>query len=241
MERKRMLVISAHAADYVWRAGGTIASYIDGGAEVCLVVLSFGVRGESNDLWKGEGQTAAKVAEIRKGETLAAAAILGLNNVEFWDFEDYPMDFGRERLDRLTTTIRRFRPDVVLTHGPKDAFNPDHEGVSDAVFQACVMANSAGAQYDGLPVTKQMAIFGFEPHQTEISDFRPGTIIDISATFERKKAAMACFKAQKHLIEYYTMRALMRGNHARRISGNQEYVAAECFYNSFPTVRVEFV
>ena len=89
-------------------------------------------------------------------------------------------------------------------------------------------------------MTKQMAIFGFEPHQTEISDFKPGTIIDISATFEKKKRAMACFTAQKHLIEYYTMRGLMRGNHARRISGDQGYVAAECFSNFFPTVRGEF-
>ena len=47
---KKMLVVSAHAADYVWRAGGTIAKYIKHGAEVHLVVLSFGDRGESNDL-----------------------------------------------------------------------------------------------------------------------------------------------------------------------------------------------
>ena len=39
---KKMLVVSAHAADYVWRAGGTIAKYIKGGAEVHVVVLSFG-------------------------------------------------------------------------------------------------------------------------------------------------------------------------------------------------------
>lgn len=241
VERKRMLVISAHAADYVWRSGGTIAKYIEGGAEVCVVVLSFGVRGESNDLWKGEGQTAEKVKEIRKGETLAAAAELGLKNIEFWDFEDYPMEVNRERLDRLTVKIREFKPDVVLTHSPKDQFNPDHEDVCSMVFQACVMANSAGAQYGNLKATKQMALFGFEPHQTEISEFKPGTIIDISSTFEKKKKAMACFKAQKHLIEYYTMRAEMRGNHARRISGNNEYVAAECFSNFFPTVRGEFV
>jgi 4-oxalomesaconate hydratase len=241
MERKKMLVVSAHAADYVWRAGGTIAAYIEGGAEVKVIALSFGVRGESNDLWKGEGQTAENVAAIRKGETLAAAEILGIKDMEFWNFEDYPMDFSRERLDRLTTTIRRFRPEVVVTHGWKDAFNPDHEGVADFVFQACVMSNSAGAQYEGLPVTKQMAIFGFEPHQPEISEFKPGTIIDISATFEKKKKAMACFTAQKHLIDYYSMRGEMRGNHARRISGNQSFKAAECFSNFFPTVRGEFV
>ncbi|HUX40393.1 MAG TPA: PIG-L deacetylase family protein [Rectinemataceae bacterium] len=240
MAGKRLLVISAHAADYVWRSGGTITSYLDRGAEVKVIVLSYGIRGESNDLWKTEGQTAEGVRNIRHGETSAAASILGIKDIEYWDFEDYPMDLGRERLDRIATAIRRFRPDDVITHGPRDAFNPDHEKVSDIVFQACVIANSSGAQLEGLKVSKQMGIFGFEPHQTEISDFKPGTIIDISGAFERKKEAMACFKAQKHLIEYYTMRALMRGNHHRRISGDNDCVAAEAFSNFFPTVGTEF-
>ena len=33
MEGKRILVVSAHAADYVWRSGGTIAKYIKHGAK----------------------------------------------------------------------------------------------------------------------------------------------------------------------------------------------------------------
>lgn len=238
---KRLLVVSAHAADFVWRAGGTIASYLERGAAVKVIVLSFGVRGESNDLWKIEGQTAENVKKIRLSEASAAAGILGVKDIEYWDFEDYPMELGRERLDRLATAIRAFRPDDVITHGWTDAFNPDHEKVAEYVFQACVMANSAGVRLGGLKQTKQMGIFGFEPHQTEISDYKPGTIIDISPVFDRKKEAMACFKAQKHLIEYYTARGLMRGNHARRISGNNGYVAAESFSNFFPTVSGEFV
>lgn len=38
MEGKRILVVSAHAADYVWRSGGTIAKYIKHGANVDVVV-----------------------------------------------------------------------------------------------------------------------------------------------------------------------------------------------------------
>ena len=43
MQDERLLVVSAHAADYVWRAGGTIAKYVKNGAKVHLVVLSVGV------------------------------------------------------------------------------------------------------------------------------------------------------------------------------------------------------
>jgi len=240
MQGKTMLVVSAHAADFVWRAGGTIAKYIRGGANVSIIVLSFGVRGESNDLWKQESQTADRVKAIRAEEAGRAAEILGVQNIEYWDFEDYPLEITRERIDRLSVRIREIRPDIVLTHDWKDAFNPDHERVAQFVFQSCVIANSAGAQLQGLKATKQMSIFGIEPHQTEISDFKPGTFIDITDTFDLKKQAMECFKAQKHLIEYYGMRARMRGNHAARISGNKEYRYAECFANFFPTVGGEF-
>ena len=65
IEGKKMLVVSAHAADYVWRAGGTIAKYIKNGADVHLVILSFGGRGESNDLWKQPDATAESVKAIR--------------------------------------------------------------------------------------------------------------------------------------------------------------------------------
>ncbi len=241
MQGKTMLVVSAHAADFVWRAGGTIAKYVRGGAEVHVVILSFGVRGESNNLWKQEGQTAETVRGIRIGEVGRAAEILGVRHIEYWDFEDYPLEITRERIDRLSIRIREVRPDIVLTHDWKDAFNPDHEKVAQFVFQSCVIANSAGAQLKGLKATKQMSIFGFEPHQTEISDFKPGTIIDISDTFDLKQQAMECFKAQAHLIEYYGMRARMRGNHAARISGNKQCRYAECFANYFPSVGEEFL
>ena len=102
---KKMLVVSAHAADYVWRAGGTIAKYIKHGAEVHLVVLSFGGRGESNDLWKQPGATAESVKAVRRAETEAAADILGIKNIEFWDLQDYPIVTDDALTDRLVGKI----------------------------------------------------------------------------------------------------------------------------------------
>ena len=47
MAKKSALVISAHAADFVWRCGGAIALHQKLGYEVTIVCLSFGERGES--------------------------------------------------------------------------------------------------------------------------------------------------------------------------------------------------
>ncbi|GAB6108168.1 PIG-L deacetylase family protein [Fusibacter bizertensis] len=236
---KKMLVVSAHAADYVWRSGGTIAKYIKEGAEVHVVVLSYGIRGESNDLWKQEGATEASVKAIRKGETEAAAKILGIEHLEFWDLTDYPMHFTSEHEARLVKKIREVQPDIIITHDRFDILNPDHNAVSDLVFRCSVMSNSNGVKIDGTKTTKQMRLFGFEPHQTELSNYKPDSFMDITDVYDCKIEAMKCFKAQSHLIEYYTQRAFMRGNHARRLSGNQTYKYAESFANYFPVVGPE--
>ncbi|MDR3566101.1 MAG: PIG-L family deacetylase [Negativicutes bacterium] len=236
-----VLVVSAHAADFVWRAGGTIAKYIKHGANVSLVILSHGVRGESNDLWKAEGQTADGVKKFRHGEVEEALKHLGIQNVEFWNLEDYKIVFTAEHMERMVRKIREVKPHHILTHGPKDAFNPDHENVSRFVWEASVLSISSGVKTEGYPTAKQARIFGFEPHQTEVSDFKPEVIIDITDAYPQKEAAMKCFKAQKHLIEYYMDRAKMRGNHARRCSGNSQYQYAEAFSRFYPYVGGELV
>ncbi|MEA5012857.1 MAG: PIG-L family deacetylase [Angelakisella sp.] len=243
IQGQKMLVVSAHAADYVWRSGGTIAKYIDGGAEVHVVVLSFGVRGESNDLWKKEGATYNSVKEERKEETIAASKVLGIENIEFWDLPDYPMApaLTEEVREQMIRKIRAVQPDIIITHDKNgtDILNPDHNIVSQFVFECSIQANSNGVRLEGTKTTKQMRIYGFEPHQTELSKFVPGSLVDISSAYDKKVAAMQCFKAQKHLIEYYTQRAFLRGNHIRRISGNQSYRYAESFSNFFPVAGEE--
>ncbi len=243
IQGKKVLVVSAHAADYVWRSGGTIAKYIQNGGEVHVVVLSLGARGESNDLWKQPGATAETVKAARLEETKAAAAILGIEDIQFWDLPDYPIApfLTQEVAERMIRKIRQVRPDIILTHDKNgaDVLNPDHNAVSQFVFACSIQSNSQGVRLEGTTATRQMRLFGFEPHQTELSDFRPGSLIDITQVYDQKVAAMNCFQAQRHLIEYYTQRAFLRGNHIRRISGDQSYRYAECFSNFFPTAGEE--
>ena len=91
-----ILIVSAHAADYVWRSGGTIAKHIKNNVNVSVVVLSLGIRGESNDLWKGESQTKENIEMIRNRETNNAAEILGIQDLELWNLSDYPIDFSNK-------------------------------------------------------------------------------------------------------------------------------------------------
>jgi 4-oxalomesaconate hydratase len=47
----QLLVISAHAADFVWRAAGAIATVTQSGGTAKVIALSYGERGESGELW----------------------------------------------------------------------------------------------------------------------------------------------------------------------------------------------
>jgi len=83
-KQKSALVVSAHSADFVWRAGGAIALYAGRGWRVKIVCLSFGERGESAKLWKESGMTMARVKAQRRQEALAAASLL-TRLQRFWD------------------------------------------------------------------------------------------------------------------------------------------------------------
>src|SRR5579872_67565 len=114
-ENKAALVVSAHSADFVWRAGGAIALHAERGWHVEVVCLSFGERGESAKLWRQPGMTLDCVKAARRDEALKAADILGAH-VRFFDCGDYPMRLGDEALDQLVDVFREVRPEFVLTH-----------------------------------------------------------------------------------------------------------------------------
>ena len=69
---RRIQVIGAHSADFVWRAGGAIAKTVELGGEAEVIALSYGERGESGELWKHEGQTIENVKKLRHAEAEAA-------------------------------------------------------------------------------------------------------------------------------------------------------------------------
>jgi 4-oxalomesaconate hydratase len=234
---KRVQVIGAHSADFVWRAGGAVAMAVEQGGEAEVIALSYGERGESGELWKEEGQTIENVKEIRHGEAERAAAALGAS-FRALDLGDYPLQIDFDALMRITEAIREFAPEIVITHTDTDPFNPDHPVAYAAVDRARGLAAGAGVS-SAFSTIKPPALFLFEPHQPELCNFMPTTFVDITPVIEKKKAAMAEMKAQQYLQTYYAQRAEQRGNHARRASGNQDVRFAEAFQRVIPQVVTE--
>jgi 4-oxalomesaconate hydratase len=230
----RMLVVGAHSADFVWRAGGAIAVTTSRGGVARVVALSYGERGESGELWKEPGQTEERVKEIRHGEAERAAAALGADFVAL-DLGDYPLEIDKAALTRIADVIREFEPDVLLTHTDKDPFNPDHAETFFAVERARALAAGAGV-VSAFEIVDPPALYLFEPHQPELCNFTPTTFVDITPVIEQKQAAMAEMKAQAYLQTYYGQRAEQRANHARRSSGSAAIRFAEAFQRVTPQV-----
>jgi 4-oxalomesaconate hydratase len=231
---RRLLVIGAHSADFVWRAGGLIAVTTAAGGTARVLALSYGEHGESGELWREPGQTVERVKEIRHGEAERAAAALGAA-FDCLDLGDYPLDIDKEALVAIADRIREFAPDVVVTHTDRDPFNPDHAAAFHAVERARALAAGAGVP-SAFDTVLPPELFLFEPHQPELCNFVPTTFVDITPVFEQKQAAMAEMRAQAYLHTYYAQRAEQRGNHARRSSGDAAIRHAEAFQRVTPQV-----
>jgi LmbE family N-acetylglucosaminyl deacetylase len=135
---ERVMVVSAHPDDPEFGFGGTVAKLAAEGSVVEYVICSDGCQG-------GEDPTVpdAELRAVREGEQRAAAELLGVREVTFLGFRDGSLAPTLELRRAITREIRRFRPDLVLTHSPMRSMNgaigashPDHLAVGEATLCA---------------------------------------------------------------------------------------------------------
>jgi 4-oxalomesaconate hydratase len=234
---KSILVVSAHAADFVWRAGGAIALYAERGYRVRILCLSYGERGESERLWRQPGMTLDCVKASRRAESEKAAAILGAE-IRFFDSGDYPIRATDETVHEMVVEFRKLQPEFVLTHSFADPYNFDHPDATNLTLRTRVYAQAAGYPAEGKKLGAP-PVFIFEPHQPEQCEFKPQVLLDITPVYEIKRKAMESMEAQEHLWEYYSDLARRRGTQAVRNSGRKEIKYAEAFQRVYPQVSSE--
>ncbi len=234
-----VLVVSAHAGDFVWRAGGAMALAASRGAQVTVVCLSFGERGESARAWRA-GKQLDEIKAIRRDEAASAADVLGAK-IEFLDAGDYPLRESAELVDEIVHCYRR-EPELVplLLLGEVVALL----GRGEAALRR--QAELVGVDEPGrvldppleLVLALQLAALGGD--QPEQCDFKPQVLLDITEVFGVKRRAMECLVAQQHMWDYYTDLARRRGVQLRRNAGPNLGLAhdtmAEAYMRVYPQV-----
>ena len=230
---RSMLIVSAHAADFVWRAGGVIALHTKGGDPATVVSLSYGENGESGDLWSIPGQTIEVVKSQRHKEALKAAKNLGAKFVPM-DLGDFPLEISTSSLKKLTDIYLEICPDILLIHSQKDPFNPDHPIASEMALKAKLLATGAGGSPASFKTIPPPTVYAFEPHQPDLSSFKPDTFVDVTKVWEKKMDAMSAMVAQSYLKDHYTNRAEQRAFQARYFGFGSNTKFVEAFQRLTP-------
>lgn len=149
------------------------------------------------DLTQGELGSRG-TAETRKQEAAAAAAILKVDIRENLMMADG--FFKNDELHQLQViaSIRKYRPEIVLCNAPEDR-HPDHGRsatlVSEAAFLSGLLKIGTSDE-NGNPQPHWRPKYVFNYIQDRL--LQPDFVIDISAVFEQKLAAMKAYATQFH-------------------------------------------
>src|SRR5215467_2656353 len=124
----RLLAAMAHPDDAEILIGGTLFHLKSLGWEIGFITMTSGDCGSASH--SGE-----EISRIRYAEAKAAADYLGAwyGCVGLMDVEIFA---NAENLRRVVEMMRRFDPDVVITHSPAD-YMVDHEETSRLARSAC--------------------------------------------------------------------------------------------------------
>src|SRR5215217_4800974 len=132
---QRVLCVFAHPDDADFGAAGTIARWVAEGLEVSYVLVTRGDTGGFDDTPR------ERMPLLREAEQRAAAAAIGVKQVEFFEgYTDGIVTPSIELRREITGAIRRYRPDRILTSSPLRRWDrvagpshPDHLAVGEAV------------------------------------------------------------------------------------------------------------
>jgi LmbE family N-acetylglucosaminyl deacetylase len=191
----RALAILAHPDDAEFLAGGTIATWIAAGWEVAYLLCTRGDGGTDDP-----AITTEQLAALRQAEQQQAAALLGVTSVEFLDYPDGQLQHTLDLRRQLTRAIRRHRPDRLLCFDPQTHWFPDYVNHPDHY------TSGEAALAAAFPTARERLAFpellaeGLGPHKVMeiwlVGSLQPNHWVDISATLERKIAAMLAHASQ---------------------------------------------
>ena len=173
-----ILVFGPHADDIELGLGGTIARHVAEGHRVGLC-----------DLTKAE-RSSNGTPEQRLAEAADAARLLGASWRENLAWPDGGISGSEQQIRAAVDLIRRARPRSIAIPYWSDR-HPDHVAASAALTRA-IFASGLRRYETGAEPWKADWIC----HYFINDSVAPSFVIDVSAYYEKKRAALACYRSQ---------------------------------------------
>lgn len=183
----RLLILGAHPDDADFHAGGLATRYRALGHAVKMVSLTDGSMGHQSDF--GE-----RLAARRRAEAVAAGAVIGAP-YEVWNHPDGALLPSLDLRHEIIAEIRRFQPDLVLTHRPND-YHPDHRAAGQAVQDASYLVTVPGIVPDVPIVARDPVVAYMVDRFTKPYPLQPDIVIDVGEEVDTIVAMLACHESQ---------------------------------------------
>lgn len=175
------LIIAPHPDDAELGMGGAIVKMITAGLQVGVL-----------DLTSGE-PTPYGSLEIRAKETAAASKVMGLTWRENLGLPNRSLEATLGNRAKLAEVFRRTRPRWLFAPYWEDA-HPDHHAATRLVEDARFWSKLTKSTLAGEPFHPER-IYNYYCVHLKLTP-QPAFILDISAEWETKLAAIRCFESQ---------------------------------------------
>jgi bacillithiol biosynthesis deacetylase BshB1 len=178
MDHVDLLVFGPHPDDIEIGLGGTVAKHTAGGHRVGLC-----------DLTRGELSSNGTVVE-RQHEADVAARVLGAAWRENLGWPDGGIATTPELIRSAVEMMRRARPRSIAIPYWEDR-HPDHVASSQVLRVAAIRSGLRRYETNQDPWRTEWVCYYF------INDgATPSFVVDVSAHYEKKRAALACYRSQ---------------------------------------------
>lgn len=169
LEQRRILAVYAHPDDAEIWAGGTLLAHRAAGDHTAICVLTHADTHRASEAQRG-------------AEALGAA-------LHHFAFPDRALRADEATIAAVARVLRRERPQIVLTHWAGDS-HPDHRATWSAVRAAILLAEAEG---------DVEALFWSDTYNGlgETALFQPDTLVDVTAQWDAKLAALAAHESQR--------------------------------------------
>ncbi len=186
------LVVVAHPDDVEFGAAAAIARWTDQGKRVVYCMVTSGEAGI-------DGMTPDEAREVRIGEQIASAKVVGVEAVEFLGLPDGIVEYGLPLRRAIAEVVRKHRPETVITNNFRDTWGgtfpnqADHIAVGRGALDA---VRDAGNRW----VFPEQLTDGLEPWNGVTAVWAAGSPdakhgVDTTETFDRGVASLKAHQA----------------------------------------------